>query len=296
MERIVDFYDWMVERGDERVENWLLMKDPLPIAIIFVLYLVMIFTGPRVMKNRQPWNLKLILIVYNSALVFLSIYMFYEFVISSTLANYSYVCQPVDYSRSELAMRMASVCWWFFFSKVIELLDTLFFILRKKNNQISFLHVYHHCTMIINWWLGANYIAGGQSFFVAMANSFVHIFMYTYYALSAFGPHMQKYLWWKRYLTTMQLTQFVAIIIHTSTNIVKNKLLDGCDYPQGFNYIVVFYSFTLILLFGNFYRKSYRKSSYKKKEGDLGNGSFVDIEEQFYNGTKTYHRKNPFNS
>ena len=44
-----------------------------------------------------------------------------------------------------------------------------------------------------------------SAFFVAMLNSFVHIFMYTYYGLAAIGPHMQKYLWWKRYLTRMQL-------------------------------------------------------------------------------------------
>lgn len=29
--------------------------------------------------------------------------------------------------------------------------------------------------------------------------------MYSYYFLSALGPHMQKYLWWKKYLTRMQI-------------------------------------------------------------------------------------------
>lgn len=29
--------------------------------------------------------------------------------------------------------------------------------------------------------------------------------MYTYYWLAALGPHMQPYLWWKRYLTRLQL-------------------------------------------------------------------------------------------
>ena len=43
------------------------------------------------------------------------------------------------------------------------------------------------------------------AFFVAMINSFVHIWMYLYYALAAIGPHMQKYLGWKRYLTALQL-------------------------------------------------------------------------------------------
>lgn len=41
-------------------------------------------------------------------------------------------------------------------------LSQVFFILRKKNGQITFLHVYHHATMIINWWLGVAYVAGGQ--------------------------------------------------------------------------------------------------------------------------------------
>lgn len=88
-------------------------------------------------------------------------------------------------------MQMARVCWWFYFSKVIELADTvsklssllislmnvlwcyitliskchshqMFFILRKKNNQLTFLHVYHHGTMIFNWWAGVKYVAGGQ--------------------------------------------------------------------------------------------------------------------------------------
>lgn len=43
------------------------------------------------------------------------------------------------------------------------------------------------------------------AFFIGLVNTFVHIVMYSYYGLAAIGPHMQKYLWWKRYLTSMQL-------------------------------------------------------------------------------------------
>lgn len=42
------------------------------------------------------------------------------------------------------------------------LLWQIFFILRKKHSQVTFLHVYHHATMIFNWWLGVKYVAGGQ--------------------------------------------------------------------------------------------------------------------------------------
>ena len=46
-----------------------------------------------------------------------------------------------------------------------------------------------------------------------MINSFVHVLMYAYYGLSALGPHMQKYLWWKKYLTRIQLVRGGEIIL-----------------------------------------------------------------------------------
>ncbi len=38
-------------------------------------------------------------------------------------------------------------------------------------------------------------------------NAFIHVLMYTYYGLAGLGPHVQKYLWWKRYLTRIQLVR-----------------------------------------------------------------------------------------
>lgn len=38
-----------------------------------------------------------------------------------------------------------------------------FFVLRKKNNQITFLHVYHHAAMPFWYWLGAKFVPGGES-------------------------------------------------------------------------------------------------------------------------------------
>ena len=43
-----------------------------------------------------------------------------------------------------------------------EFMDTLIMILRKKNSQISFLHVYHHAsTFFPCWWIGMNFTPGG---------------------------------------------------------------------------------------------------------------------------------------
>lgn len=40
-------------------------------------------------------------------------------------------------------------------------------------------------------------------------NSFVHIVMYAYYFLSALGPQLQPYLWWKKHITNMQMVNFI---------------------------------------------------------------------------------------
>lgn len=54
------------------------------------------------------------------------------------------------------------------------------------------------------------------AFFVGLINTFVHVIMYSYYGLAALGPHMQKYLWWKRYLTSLQLVSVSSSVVRYS--------------------------------------------------------------------------------
>ena len=46
----------------------------------------------------------------------------------------------------------------------------------------------------------------------------VHSVMYLYYALAALGPWMRPYLWWKKYLTQLQLVSAdrdIMVITHS---------------------------------------------------------------------------------
>merc|ERR1739838_1220287 len=167
--------------------DWFLVRDPIPPLVILVIYVTCCYNAKKWSNFLPAYKLTNLLIVYNTALVALS----------------------------------ASMCYEYFMSKYIELLDTLFFVLRKKFNQVAFLHVFHHSTMLINWWLAVKYVPGGQAFFIGMANSFVHVIMYAYYALTCLGPAVQKHLWWKRYLTKLQLIQFLLILAHSSTNLLQ---------------------------------------------------------------------------
>ncbi|XP_065912225.1 very long chain fatty acid elongase 4-like [Dysidea avara] len=241
------YYDKLLV-ADNRVDGWLLTDSYVHTVLLSMMYVIMTIVGPYVMKDRPPVNIRVTMLVYNFVMIILSYYMFHEFFFGMIDAGFNYICDPVNYSDSPSALRLVSACWWFYFSKLVEFMDTLFFILRKKNNQISFLHVYHHASMPIVWWIGVKWAAGGCSCVQASINCFVHVIMYSYYFLSGLGPSVQKYLWWKKYVTILQLVQFCLIISHTSY-----AFFSGCQFPRGIMYLNFFYVNSILFLFINFY-------------------------------------------
>lgn len=99
------------------------------------------------MENRKPFKLKKVLIVYNFIQVLFSAWLFQEACVSGWFYGYNIRCQNVDYSRSRSGLQMAAGCWWYFFSKFTEFFDTFFFVMRKRFDQVSTLHVIHHGIM-----------------------------------------------------------------------------------------------------------------------------------------------------
>ncbi|KAK4827850.1 hypothetical protein QYF61_022000 [Mycteria americana] len=146
-------------------------------------------------------------------------YSYGKLVLATWEGGYNLQCQNL-HSAGEADIRVAKVLWWYYFSKVIEFMDTIFFVLRKKSSQITFLHVYHHATMFNIWWCVLNWIPCGQSFFGPTLNSFIHVLMYSYYGLSVI-PSMRKYLWWKKYLTQAQLVYIYFNLIFNNQKSFK---------------------------------------------------------------------------
>ncbi|ALA62400.1 GNS1/SUR4-like protein [Turkeypox virus] len=255
----LSFYNWSLTVRDKRVDGWLLMESPRPTIYISILYLTTVLFGPKWMEKRKAFNIRWLLVTYNFSMVCLNLYILTELLIASTAKGYSYICQPIDYSEDIYEIRIARALWLYFISKGIEYLDTIFFIMRKKFNQVSFLHVYHHFTMFTLGWIGIKWFAGGQAFFGAQINSFIHVIMYSYYGLTAIGPSLRKYLWWKKYLTIIQLMQFHLAIGHTAMSIYID-----CPFPRWIQWAVIIYSITFIILFGNFYLRTYNRKPINK--------------------------------
>uniref|UniRef100_A0A8C5WG72 Elongation of very long chain fatty acids protein n=1 Tax=Leptobrachium leishanense TaxID=445787 RepID=A0A8C5WG72_9ANUR len=133
--------------------------------------------------NRQPVSFRGILVVYNISLTLLSLYMFYELVTGLWEGGHNFFCQDT-HSGGDADMKIIRVLWWYYFSKLIEFMDTFFFILRKNSHQITVLYVYHHASLLNIWWFIMNWVPCGHSYFGATFNSFIHVLMYSYYGLS----------------------------------------------------------------------------------------------------------------
>ena len=91
---------------DQRIEHWPLMHSIVPTLAMSGLYLIFcIFIGPRLMKNRQPFELNYLMQVYNIQQVLTSTYVTYE-VGRQWFGHYNWVCQPVELEDNDNTRRM----------------------------------------------------------------------------------------------------------------------------------------------------------------------------------------------
>lgn len=253
------FYQWITAFEDPRVTEWPLMSSPWPVLAIFAAYLVAANYGPNLMTSRKPLQLRGFIISYNLVVALLNLWIAVEMIFCAYKLNYRSLCQLVNVCQDPYVMRIANAVWWYFASKGIEFTDTLFFILRKKDRQLTFLHKYHHSSMFLVWWTAVKFVPGGSVVVPIIVNSLVHVLMYTYYALAAIGPRMQKYLWWKQHLTAIQLIQFFI-----GVSIGVNLILTDCQFTRWMQYVFSGYTLSFIVLFGNFYIQEYIKRRPKK--------------------------------
>jgi len=224
-------------------------------------YLVMVFVGSIVMRAfATGFTLKTFKIFHNLVLFLLSLYMCLECINQAMLGGYKLFGNALEKGDEPHAAGMAQIVYIFYMSKSYEFVDTVCMLLKKKFNQVSFLHVYHHSTIFFIWWVIAKYAPGGDAYFSVILNSFVHVVMYAYYLFSTLGFSFQKAL--KPYITTLQMTQFVAMLIQSCYD-----TLNPCDYPAPIVHLLGGYMITLLILFGNFFIQSYMKAG-KKKNND----------------------------
>ena len=113
--------------------------------------------------------------LYNIAQVMLCSYMCIEAVIVAKRSNFNLVCNSYDAKHPP----MANVLWLFYASKVLDFVDTFFIVVGKKWKQLSFLHVYHHTTIFLFYWLNLHVNYDGDIYLTIVLNGAIHTIMYT---------------------------------------------------------------------------------------------------------------------
>ncbi|KAI1289268.1 Elongation of very long chain fatty acids protein 1 [Halotydeus destructor] len=232
---------------------------PWKISATVIVYLIFVLkVGPTVMKKRQPFNIDNLMRLYNLVNV---IGCAYVLAMSLKLTRYSTRCwQCIEVEDiDDPHWLLDSVSMGYLYLKLFDLLDTVFFVLRKNFRQVSPLHVVHHATMplvVAFAYKMSQNLFGSQ---VVVLNCFVHVIMYTYYFLSSY-PHLQKYLWWKKYITVLQLMQFTILLVHSAYFI----LFVTCPGVSFGPYLTLVQGTYFTYAFCRFYIDSYKKGKGQK--------------------------------
>ena len=72
---------------------------------------------------------------------------------------------------------------------------------------------------------------------------------------------MQPYLWWKRYITQMQLVQFVLIFVHSTYFLLDSN----CDCPKPLVFLQCAHAVLFFTMFYYFYLSAYKREQKLKK-------------------------------
>ncbi|XP_022177770.1 elongation of very long chain fatty acids protein 4-like [Myzus persicae] len=243
---------------DEEIDSWLFVNKPWPVLGIIIVYLLFVMKiGPKMMENRQPYNITNVILVFNFLQFSYNGLLCLWILLTPGIPKYifTHLCHITNETQHEryLIKCLHTVSWFYFMSKIIDLLDTVFFVLRKKQSHVSFLHVYHHTKMVISCWIHLRFFKSEQAAYGAWLNSSVHIAMYGYYFLAALGPYMQKYLWWKVYVTRLQIAQLFIAVAY-----MAYLYKYDCTMPRALAFTVIIDLFAFIYLFMDFYKSAYK--------------------------------------
>ena len=182
-------------------------------------------------------------------------YMMIRAIEQAVKDEYSLVCNAFN----PMDQGMTYVLHLFYLSKVLDFWDTVVIVMRQKWTQLSFLHVYHHSSIFLVYWMNTRIGYTGDIYFTIVLNCFVHVVMYTYYLFKTLQPSWDPV--WKKHITNLQMVQFVSM------NIQAGYLLcnSGCQFPWKVTAFYLVYIISLFALFMKFSIKTDGKKGGKKE-------------------------------
>lgn len=227
------------------------------------LYLLLIYAGQRWMENRPRFELRTPLVCWNVFLAVFSILgccrTYPEFFEALRVHGFDFSVCNARYTEITVTAYWA---WLFALSKVVELGDTAFIVLRKQ--ELIFLHYYHHVSVLIYTWFSFKEHTAPGRWFIVM-NFTVHSFMYSYYAARALRWRFPR--WVPMTVTGLQLGQMVmGTFIGLYTWSAKSHGHSCQQTDANIRYSLAMYA-SYFALFAHFFnRVYYANGKFAKKE------------------------------
>jgi len=155
-----------------------------------------------------------------------------------------------------LGARYNALCDIFYWSKYLELIDTVILVL--KNKELGFLQLFHHSTTG-----SVAYNTRYQPLWMGVwTNGFIHVFMYAHFA--------RPLAFIRQTLTTAQIVQFFIVL--ASYNIWYTQYSSGLQLREvlygNFCYLVYLYFFVLFFI-DNYIRAPKKGKASGENQGDL---------------------------
>eukprot|EP00752_Nemacystus_decipiens_P010947 g9729.t1 len=245
-------------------EALLVTTNFLYLGLVILLYL-------RMLKRKKPVRLRALMLGYNTLNVCISLFvacsLLYFKITSRGFVDGGgvggdvsalspggvggvggFVCNPL---RTDVqGQRVARVFAVFYLQKYLELVDTFLFVLRRSFRQVTFFHLFHHCSITVIVGSVLPFDFNGDMYLPIMLNSIVHVLVYLHYVLTALGK--PSWSWWSRHLTRLQLAQFVVILVQSATAFYRGP---SCGSPDFVKVVLLLYMTSLLGLFALFFAK-----------------------------------------
>jgi len=220
-------------------------------------YLATIFSIQHLMRDHKPYKFTSFFQLHN-ALLTTSSGLLLLLILEEIL--------PIWYSHGFFNAMCATPSWTprlefyymiNYYLKYLELLDTVFLALKKK--PLGFLHVFHHSATAL---LCYSQLDGktSTSWVPITLNLTVHVIMYYYYYATAGGAK----IWWKKYLTSLQITQFVIDLFAVYYAAYHKFFTGQCSGTTSAALSGVGLLTSYLFLFVDFYLRTYSPEVTKK--------------------------------
>lgn len=248
-------YMFSIEKTyDEEAFNSYMQEHWADSLVYSAVYLIVVFGGQFYMSRRKKFELRTCLAIWSSVLAIFSIIgairTVPEFVYALMNKGFEYsYCIPSYMGKGKVTSFWTGL---FVMSKVLELGDTVFIVLRKQ--PLIFLHWYHHITVLIYVWYSYPDMIGAGRWFMVM-NYVVHSFMYSYYALRAMRYQFPKCV--NMFITTLQLLQMIGgLYANIGAYYALNAGRECVHSYKNIQYCISMY-FSYLVLFSHFFYTTY---------------------------------------